>query len=81
MSRALLYSIREYLRSPADDLESFFWVAVRSVLFNEKNVSPTEDEIVIKDCLLKNNKNRAMEQFDWIYEGDCSVILSASVPS
>ena len=66
MSRALLSAPGEYLHSPADDLEAFFWVALWCVLFNEKNASQTVGETAIKELLLRNNKAGAANRFNRI---------------
>ena len=43
MSRTLLSS-GDWLHSPVDDLESFFWVAVWSVFFNKDDTRVYSDE-------------------------------------
>ena len=68
MSRALLVAKRDYLHSPVDDLESFFWVAIWSVLFNLKSGEKWDAEQRTKNALLKNQKDHAMTLFgDLIY--------------
>ena len=66
MSRALLSGPEDYLHSPADDLEAFFWVALWCVLFNEKNVPQTVGETAMKELLLKNSKSDAILRFNCI---------------
>ena len=64
MSRALLTAEEgEHLHSPVDDLESFFWVAFWSILFNKKSGFPTEAEKRIMDHLGKNNRAYALDRF------------------
>ena len=65
MSRALIAAEEEdkYLHSPVDDLESFFWVAVWSVFFNQKSGESWEAEKGVRKNLLKNDKANAMDTF------------------
>jgi len=63
MSRALLFTQGERLHSPVDDLESFFWVALWSILFNSKSREKLEAERRIGEALIANDKDTAMSQF------------------
>ena len=63
MSRALLVAEGDYLHSPVDDLESFFWVAIWSVLFNMVSGEKWDAEQRTKDALLKNQEGHAMTLF------------------
>ena len=65
MSRALIAAEEEdkYLHSPVDDLESFFWVAVWSVFFNQKGGQSWEAEKGVRKALLNNDKANAMDIF------------------
>jgi len=62
MSWALLDGDSDYLHSPVDDLESFFWVAVWSVLFNEDNAKGQSDkEKRIKDDFIRHHEADAID--------------------
>ena len=63
MSRALLDAKGEYLHSPIDDLESFFWVALWSVVFHVKAKPKLDPEWELRKALLRNDKDRAMRLF------------------
>ncbi|KAF9788668.1 hypothetical protein BJ322DRAFT_1183683 [Thelephora terrestris] len=63
MSRALLRARGEYLHSPVDDLESFFWVALWSVVFNERSGEEFKVEEPVRQALLRNDKDDAIHQF------------------
>ena len=63
MSRALLHTKGKYLHSPVDDLESFFWVAVWSVFFNQTSGESWEAEEQVRQALLNNEKDTAMGRF------------------
>ena len=67
MSRALIAAEEEdkYLHSPVDDLESFFWVAVWSVFFNQKSGELWEAEKGVRKALLNNERDTAMGKF-WL---------------
>ena len=67
MSRALLKGDSDYLHSPVDDLESFFWVAVWSVFFNEDNAKGQSDkEKEIKDDLIRHRKADAIDSYSML---------------
>lgn len=52
------------MHSPVDDLESFFWVALWSVLFNEgSGEKHWEAERDMREALLNNQKDTAMHHF------------------
>ena len=62
MSRALFNTTGDYLHSPVDDLESFFWVAVWSVFFNKADTgAKSAQEMRMQDELYKNNKEVAKD--------------------
>ena len=62
MSRELSVATGDHLHSPVDDLESFFWVAVWSVFFNEDDTGPkSAREKGIQDELANGHKARAMD--------------------
>ena len=64
MSRTLLRAKRGYLHSPVDDLESFFWVAVWSVFFNEDSMEvQSDEEKEIRYYLTKSNKVDAIGSY------------------
>jgi len=64
MSRELLDAERDYLHSPVDDLESFFWVAIWSVFFNTDNAKGRSDrEKKIMDDLAKKQKDKAVNRY------------------
>ena len=63
MSRALSWDRGEHLHSPVNDLESFFWVAFWSVLFNKEGGPPTEAEKIIMDDLNSGNRSDALDRF------------------
>ena len=63
MSLALLGTRGEYLHSPVDDLESFFWVALWSVVFHVKANPKLESEWNLREALLRNSKGEAMQIF------------------
>jgi hypothetical protein len=64
MSRMLLDAEEDYIRSPVDDLEAIFWVAVWSVFFNEENKGKRSvQEQKIMDALVGNRKGEAMIRF------------------
>ena len=65
MSRALIAAEEEdnYLHSPVDDLEAFFWVAVWSVFFNQKSGESWKAESAVRQALLENEKDAAMGSF------------------
>ena len=63
MSRDLFNARGEHIHSPVDDLESFFWVAVWSVFFNETGGESHEAEAEIRQALLDNRKAEAMDDF------------------
>jgi len=62
MSRSLLsHILGDRLHSPADDLESCFWVAAWSVFFNADNTKDqSEEERAIKEALAMCRKDDAM---------------------
>ncbi|KAF9778744.1 hypothetical protein BJ322DRAFT_1092398 [Thelephora terrestris] len=66
MSRALLDTPGEYLHSPVDDLESFFWVALWSVLFNKTSGEESGVEGPARQALTKNNKDLGIRQFGYL---------------
>jgi hypothetical protein len=63
MSRQLLDAKGDYLHSPLDDLEAFFWVALWSLLFNTKSGGGWEVEKDVKEALLDNDKRAAIDLF------------------
>jgi hypothetical protein len=63
MSRQLLDAKGDYLHSPLDDLEAFFWVALWSLLFNKKSGGGWEVEKDVKEALLDNEKESAIRRF------------------
>ena len=63
MSLALFDATGEYLHSPVDDLESLFWVAFWSVLYNRKSGLPTEAEERIMDKFCSGNRSGALDCF------------------
>jgi len=64
MSRALLRAKGNYLHSPVDDIESFFWVALWSVLFNATSGELGSDvEEPVRGYLINNDKNAAIDEF------------------
>lgn len=63
MSLALLRAEEEYLHSPVDDLESFFWVALWSVVFNETSGDNWDVEGRVREALLRNDKALAIQKF------------------
>ena len=62
MSRDLFNAPGDYLHSPVDDIESFFWVVVWSVFFNkvDKGAKSIEEQTIQED-LSENHKGDAME--------------------
>ncbi|KAF9788657.1 hypothetical protein BJ322DRAFT_1050312 [Thelephora terrestris] len=66
MSRALLDAPGDYLHSPVDDLESFFWVALWSVVFNEKSGKKWDVEGRVREALIYTNKRLAIDRFLWL---------------
>ena len=68
MSRALSFAKGEYIYSPVDDLESFFWVALWSVLFNAKSGEAWEAEEQAREELLNGNKEAAMTIFSLLIQ-------------
>ena len=77
MSRALLSAKGEYLHSPIDDLESFFWVALWSVVFNEKARYELAAEKDLRTALRRNDKARAMDIFthELLYHKGCNDVM------
>ena len=64
MSRALLRAKWGHLHSPVDDLESFFWVVVWSVVFNKGGTgTKSAEEQDIRDCLTRGNRDEAMRLY------------------
>ena len=63
MSRSLLGAEEEYLHSPVDDLESFFWVALWSVMFNNESGQWSSREEVVQRALLDIDKDKAIRCF------------------
>ena len=72
MSRSLLQ--REYLHSPVDDLESFFWVALWSVMFNEKSGRWNDDEEDVRKLLFNIDKDKAIWKFTLLSLDGCNHI-------
>ena len=72
MSRSLLRAKREYLHTPVDDLESFFWVAFWSVMFNEKSGPWNENEEDVRKLLLKIDKDAAISEFTLLHPDRCN---------
>ena len=63
MSRALAIAAKmreDYLHSPVDDLESCFWVALWSVLFNKDHEELLSTrECAMRESLARTNKSEA----------------------
>ena len=72
MSRSLSRAKREYLHTPVDDLESFFWVALWSVMFNEKSGPWNENEEDVRKFLLKIDKDAAISEFILLHPDRCN---------
>ena len=69
-----------YIHSPTDDLESFFWVALWSVLFSEAHkgsLSPQESHI--RAALTSADKDRAAAYLGSV-RGDVSDIMKCFFP-
>ena len=71
MSRRLAYEVeigRSYLHSPVDDLESCFWVAFWSVLFNKDHEKLLSiDERMMKEFLAQNYNSQAADAFNSLW--------------
>jgi hypothetical protein len=59
MSQKLLRAEGDYLHSPLDDLEAFFWVALWSVIFNTINGGSSALDLILVGCL--GNARRTLE--------------------
>ncbi|KAF9781406.1 hypothetical protein BJ322DRAFT_1213405 [Thelephora terrestris] len=66
MSRVLLDATGDYLHSPVDDLESLFWVALWSVVFNEKSGEKWEAERWVREALIDHKKGLAIDRFRYL---------------
>ena len=76
MSQALLNARGEYLHSPVNNLESFFWVALWSVVSNMKAKYSLVAEKQLSAALLRNNKSHAMEIFTELHvDKQCNHII------
>jgi len=85
MSRRLCDRVsteQDYLRSPMDDLESCFWVALWSVLFNNGHEgSLSDDELEIRENLANATKEAAGGQLRRAALGShCSDIMKRFNP-
>lgn len=57
MSRPLFKATGDYLHSPVDGLESFFWVTVWSVIFNKDDTGDkSAQEMHIRDDLQEQQR-------------------------
>ena len=64
MSQILLLAGEGYLHSPVDDLESFFWVTLRSAMFNTKSGQQWSiPEEKVKKALFDIKKDEAIQTF------------------
>jgi len=85
MSRRLTYKSAiemGFLHSPVDDLESCFWVALWSVLFNksqERSLSELEREIM--EDIVNDGRDTGMAKINHVMsEQDCSDIMKRFNP-
>ena len=70
-----------HLHSPVDDLESCFWVALWSVLFNESHEqSLSESERTMKVNLAKTRKGSAGSGLGALRRKTCSNIMQRFLP-
>ena len=70
-----------HLHSPVDDLESCFWVALWSVLFNEGHEqSLSKSERTVKENLAKTRKGNAGSGLGALRRKTCSNIMQRFLP-
>lgn len=71
----------DYLHSPVDDLESCFWVALWSVVFNEDHKHLfSRAEHMVRGCLAQTMKVDAAYDFGRLRFNDCSNIVQSFKP-
>jgi len=84
MSLGLIMAVetgKDYLHSPVDDLESCFWVALWSVLFNKDHEELLSiEEHVMRESLIKIKKAEAVGYFGILEFKELSNIMQHFLP-